>query len=143
MLRALGEDATNVAAVVLRARLARDDQERLALARDLVKARPDAGEGWSLLGRALEATNAPIPEREAAFLKAVALDPKLGDPAQVADILAPFADRGATVVPCAIVGSEEASPGIARTGWLADLLGITRKALWEKRKRWQLRRDGK
>ncbi len=31
---------------------------------------------------------------------------------------------GAPIVPCAIVGSEEASPGIARTGWLADLLGI-------------------
>jgi 1-acyl-sn-glycerol-3-phosphate acyltransferase len=31
---------------------------------------------------------------------------------------------GAPIIPCAIVGSEEASPGIARTGWLADLLGI-------------------
>ncbi len=31
---------------------------------------------------------------------------------------------GAPIVPCAIVGSEEASPGIARTGWLADLFGI-------------------
>jgi 1-acyl-sn-glycerol-3-phosphate acyltransferase len=31
---------------------------------------------------------------------------------------------GAPIVPCAIVGSEEASPGIARTGWLTDLLGI-------------------
>jgi 1-acyl-sn-glycerol-3-phosphate acyltransferase len=31
---------------------------------------------------------------------------------------------GAPIVPCAILGSEEASPGIARTGWLADLLGI-------------------
>ncbi len=31
---------------------------------------------------------------------------------------------GAPVVPCAIVGSEEASPGIARTGWLAERLGV-------------------
>jgi 1-acyl-sn-glycerol-3-phosphate acyltransferase len=31
---------------------------------------------------------------------------------------------GAKIVPCAILGSEEASPGIARTGWLADRLGI-------------------
>ncbi len=31
---------------------------------------------------------------------------------------------GAPIVPCAIVGSEEASPGIARAGWLADVLGI-------------------
>lgn len=31
---------------------------------------------------------------------------------------------GATIVPCAILGSEEASPGISRPGWLADRLGI-------------------
>ncbi len=31
---------------------------------------------------------------------------------------------GATVVPCAIVGSEEAAPAIARPGWLADLLRL-------------------
>jgi 1-acyl-sn-glycerol-3-phosphate acyltransferase len=31
---------------------------------------------------------------------------------------------GAAIVPCAIVGSEEASPGISRTGWLAERLGI-------------------
>jgi 1-acyl-sn-glycerol-3-phosphate acyltransferase len=31
---------------------------------------------------------------------------------------------GASIVPCAIVGSEEASPGISRTGWLAERLGI-------------------
>ncbi|BDG06588.1 lysophospholipid acyltransferase family protein [Anaeromyxobacter oryzae] len=31
---------------------------------------------------------------------------------------------GATIVPCAIVGSEEASPGISRTGWLAERLGV-------------------
>jgi 1-acyl-sn-glycerol-3-phosphate acyltransferase len=31
---------------------------------------------------------------------------------------------GAPIVPCAIVGSEEASPAIARTGWLAERLGI-------------------
>jgi 1-acyl-sn-glycerol-3-phosphate acyltransferase len=31
---------------------------------------------------------------------------------------------GAPIVPCAIIGSEEASPGIARTGWLADLFRI-------------------
>ncbi|HEY6002072.1 MAG TPA: lysophospholipid acyltransferase family protein, partial [Anaeromyxobacter sp.] len=30
----------------------------------------------------------------------------------------------APIVPCAIVGSEEASPAISRTGWLADRLGI-------------------
>lgn len=31
---------------------------------------------------------------------------------------------GAPVIPCAIVGSEEAAPPIARTGWLADLLRL-------------------
>jgi 1-acyl-sn-glycerol-3-phosphate acyltransferase len=31
---------------------------------------------------------------------------------------------GAAVVPCAVVGSEEASPPISRTGWLADLLRL-------------------
>ena len=30
----------------------------------------------------------------------------------------------APIVPCAIVGSEEASPGISRSGWLADRLGV-------------------
>ncbi|HET7827203.1 MAG TPA: lysophospholipid acyltransferase family protein, partial [Anaeromyxobacter sp.] len=30
----------------------------------------------------------------------------------------------APIVPCAIVGSEEASPAISRAGWLADRLGI-------------------
>nr|QKW93723.1 hypothetical protein [Vitiosangium cumulatum] len=73
--QALSEDVTNVAAVVLRSGMARDEAERLALARALVKARPDAGEGWSLLGRALQATKAPLPEQEEAFRKAVALLP--------------------------------------------------------------------
>ncbi len=31
---------------------------------------------------------------------------------------------GAPLVPCAIVGSEEATPGISRTGWLAERLGV-------------------
>jgi 1-acyl-sn-glycerol-3-phosphate acyltransferase len=31
---------------------------------------------------------------------------------------------GAPIVPCAIVGSEEASAGISRTGWLAERLGV-------------------
>jgi 1-acyl-sn-glycerol-3-phosphate acyltransferase len=31
---------------------------------------------------------------------------------------------GAPIVPCAIVGSEEASPGISRPGWLAERLGF-------------------
>ncbi len=31
---------------------------------------------------------------------------------------------GAPIIPCAIVGSEEAAPAIARTGWLADLLRL-------------------
>jgi 1-acyl-sn-glycerol-3-phosphate acyltransferase len=31
---------------------------------------------------------------------------------------------GVPIIPCAIVGSEEASPGIARPGWLAETLGI-------------------
>lgn len=30
----------------------------------------------------------------------------------------------AAIVPCAIVGSEEASPGISRAGWLAERLGV-------------------
>ncbi|HET6412758.1 MAG TPA: lysophospholipid acyltransferase family protein [Anaeromyxobacter sp.] len=31
---------------------------------------------------------------------------------------------GAPIVPCAIVGNEEASPGISRAGWLAERLGV-------------------
>ncbi len=31
---------------------------------------------------------------------------------------------GVPIIPCAIVGSEEASPGIARPGWLAATLGV-------------------
>ena len=31
---------------------------------------------------------------------------------------------GAPIIPCAIVGSEEASPAISRAGWLAELLGV-------------------
>ena len=31
---------------------------------------------------------------------------------------------GAAIVPCAIAGSEEASPAIARAGWLAERLGL-------------------
>jgi 1-acyl-sn-glycerol-3-phosphate acyltransferase len=31
---------------------------------------------------------------------------------------------GAPIVPCAIVGSEEAAPPIARTAWIADRLGL-------------------
>jgi 1-acyl-sn-glycerol-3-phosphate acyltransferase len=31
---------------------------------------------------------------------------------------------GTPIVPCAIVGSEETSPGISRTGWLAERLGV-------------------
>jgi 1-acyl-sn-glycerol-3-phosphate acyltransferase len=30
----------------------------------------------------------------------------------------------APIVPCAIVGSEEAAPGVARAGWLAERLGL-------------------
>jgi 1-acyl-sn-glycerol-3-phosphate acyltransferase len=32
---------------------------------------------------------------------------------------------GAPLVPCAIVGSEEASPALSRAGWLADHLGLS------------------
>jgi 1-acyl-sn-glycerol-3-phosphate acyltransferase len=31
---------------------------------------------------------------------------------------------GAPIIPCAIVGSEEAAPGIARPGWLGSALGL-------------------
>jgi tetratricopeptide (TPR) repeat protein len=73
--QALSEDAANGAAVVLRSGMAGDEAERLALARALVKARPDAGEGWTLLGHSLRATKAPLPEQEEAFLQAVRLLP--------------------------------------------------------------------
>ena len=43
-------------------------------------------------------------------------------PRRVREGRAPGAAR--PIVPCAIVGSEEASPGIARTGWLAERLGV-------------------
>lgn len=36
---------------------------------------------------------------------------------------------GAPIVPCAVVGSEEAAPPVGRTGWLAEALGLPMLAM--------------
>jgi tetratricopeptide (TPR) repeat protein len=72
---ALKEDPTNVSAVLLQASFTVDPQQRLALARALVQARPGSGPAWSLLGQALQDSNAPAAEQEQALQRALALDP--------------------------------------------------------------------
>ncbi|WNG42203.1 tetratricopeptide repeat protein [Archangium violaceum] len=74
--QALREDPTNVSAVFLRSMLSEDESQRLALARELVKARPDSGRAWAMLGNALERSGGSAVEREQALMRAVELQPQ-------------------------------------------------------------------
>jgi tetratricopeptide (TPR) repeat protein len=69
------EDATNVEVALAGSRLLETPQERLGLAQALVKARPEAAQAWTLLGRALRETNAPRAEVEQAVRRASELAP--------------------------------------------------------------------
>ncbi len=64
---ALRLDPTNADAAVLKARIAVEPAQRLALARELVRAQPENGRAWALLGRALQETGAARSERARAF----------------------------------------------------------------------------
>jgi tetratricopeptide (TPR) repeat protein len=74
--QALHEDPTNVSAVLLQASFTPDPEQRLALARALVQARPESGPAWSLLGQALQDAGAPAAEQERALRRALALEPE-------------------------------------------------------------------
>ena len=74
--RALREDPTHEGAVVLRASLTPDVSQRLALARELLRARPDSGPAWLLLAQSLEDAHAPVTEREQAWTRALELAPQ-------------------------------------------------------------------
>ncbi|QRK14069.1 DUF1570 domain-containing protein [Archangium violaceum] len=74
--QALREDPTNVSAVFLQAMLSEDASQRLALARELVKARPDSGKAWAMLGDALRQSGGPAEEQEQALRRAVELQPQ-------------------------------------------------------------------
>jgi len=73
---ALREDPTNVNAVLLQASLTVEPEQRLTLAQALVRARPESGPAWSLLGQALQETNAPAAAQEQALQRALKLDPE-------------------------------------------------------------------
>jgi tetratricopeptide (TPR) repeat protein len=73
---ALREDPASVSAVLLQASLTVEPEERLALARDLVRARPESGPAWSLLGQSLQEANAPVASQERALRRALELDPE-------------------------------------------------------------------
>ncbi len=72
---ALSEDPASVSAVLLLASLTVDPERRLALAQALVRARPESGPAWSLLGQSLQDTNAPAAVQERALRRALELDP--------------------------------------------------------------------
>lgn len=74
--QAMREDAANVEVVRLHLGLLDSPQEELKLARALVEARPGAAQAWTLLGRALRHTQAPLPEQERAFARALELMPE-------------------------------------------------------------------
>jgi tetratricopeptide (TPR) repeat protein len=73
---ALREDPASVSAVLLQASLTTEPEQRLALAKALVQARPQSGPAWSLLGQSLQDTNAPVAEQEQALQRALELDPE-------------------------------------------------------------------
>lgn len=73
---ALRENPTSESALLLQARLSLEPAERLARARALVKAHPESGAGWSLLGRTLQETEAPVAEQEQALRRAVERAPE-------------------------------------------------------------------
>lgn len=74
--QALRENPTHEGAVVLRASLTPDVNQRLALARELLRAKPDSGPAWLLLAQSLEKAHAPVAEREQAWTRALELAPQ-------------------------------------------------------------------
>ncbi len=90
--RALTLDATQLDAARLRDHFVEGPAQRLALAREVVRAHPERGPAWELLGHALRDTGAPVAEQERAFTRAAELSP---EDAGVLDSLARFlVDRG-------------------------------------------------
>lgn len=73
--QAMREDATHVEVARLQSDVLYNAQERLERARALVQARPEASGAWTLLGRALRGTGAPLAQQEKAFLRAWELMP--------------------------------------------------------------------
>lgn len=76
LAQALREDPTNVSAVYLQAMFSEDVSRSLALARELVKARPDSGRAWALLADAIGQSGGSAEEREQALLRALELQPQ-------------------------------------------------------------------
>ena len=87
---ALKLDPADANALVLQFRLAAP-QDRAAIARRLTEAHADDGRGWLLLGDALKDTQT-VPEREAAFRKAVDLRP--GDPTALNSLARLYVEQG-------------------------------------------------
>ncbi|HEX8703536.1 MAG TPA: DUF1570 domain-containing protein [Myxococcaceae bacterium] len=71
----ISENPTNVSVALLHADFMTNAQERLALAEALVKARPDSGLAWGLLGRAHGRARSPAAVQEQAYVRAVELLP--------------------------------------------------------------------
>ncbi len=90
--QAMREDATNAEVVRLHSGLLDDPQEELKLARALVEARPGTAQAWTLLGRALRRTQAPLPEQEKAFVRALELMPE--STSTLYDVARHYRDRG-------------------------------------------------
>lgn len=79
MEEALRRDPTNLDATLLKARITPEPSQRLALARELVRAHPESGRAWALLGRALQETRAPRAEWTEAFQHVERLAPQEAD----------------------------------------------------------------
>jgi tetratricopeptide (TPR) repeat protein len=92
MEEALRRDPTNLDAAVLKARIAPEPSQRLALARELVRAHPESGRTWALLGRALQETRAPRAEWTEAFQHVERLAPEEAD--VLAALAGFYADAG-------------------------------------------------
>ncbi len=71
----VSENPTNVSVALLQASFISNAQEHLAVAETLVKARPDEGLAWGLLGRALQRARSPVDLQEQAYVRAVELLP--------------------------------------------------------------------
>lgn len=131
---ALVEDATQPTAIVQRA--AADKSSPLAALRKSVWARPGDWRAWLLLGNALDAGAAD--EREAAYRKAVALNP---DSAWAQDNLArhllsrgrakealPFANRALDLIPSSPTSMNTLASVAAALGKCKEALVLQRRA---------------
>jgi tetratricopeptide (TPR) repeat protein len=76
VLQALREDPMNVSAISLQSRRGTDASQQLALARELVKARPDSGRAWTLLAQAIGESGGQATEQEQALTRAAELQPQ-------------------------------------------------------------------